>query len=56
MYQKKLQRHTHIRIHAKYVEKKGKKKVQGMPQSQAAALTRRQEDKKTDKTKQALIE
>ena len=34
----------------------GKRKVQGMPQSQAAALPRHQEEKETDKTKQAQIE
>ena len=36
--------------------KKGKRKVQGVPQSQAAALPRRQEQEETDKTKQAQIE
>ena len=36
--------------------KKGKRKVQGVPQSQTAALPRPQEDKKTDKSKQAQIE
>ena len=36
--------------------KKGKTKVQGMLQSQTAALPRHQEDEKTDKTKQAQIE
>ena len=35
--------------------KKGKRKVQGMPQSQTAALPR-QEEEETDKTKQAQIE
>ena len=34
----------------------GKRKVQGVPQSQAAALPRHQEEEKTDKTKQAKIE
>ena len=33
--------------------KKGKRKVQGVPQSQTASLPRHQEDEKTDKTKQA---
>ena len=39
--------------------KEGKRKVQGVPQSQeskAAALPRHQEDEVTDKTKQAQIE
>ena len=33
--------------------KKGKRKVQGVPQSQTAALPRHQEEEETDKTKQA---
>ena len=36
--------------------KKGKTKVQGVAQSQAAALPRHQEEKKTDETKQTQIE
>ena len=36
-------------------KKKGKRKVQGMPQSQTAALPRHQEEEETDKTKQAQI-
>ena len=36
--------------------KKGKRKVQGVPQSQTAALPRHQEEEGTDKTKQAQIE
>ena len=36
--------------------KKGKRKVQGVPQSQTAALPRPQEEEKTDKSKQAQIE
>ena len=32
-------------------EKQGKRKVQGIPQSQPAALPRHQEEEKTDKTK-----
>ena len=36
--------------------KKGKRKVQGVPQSQAAALSGHQEEEETDKTKQAQIE
>ena len=36
--------------------KKGKRKVQGVPQSQTAALPRRKEEEEIDKTKQAHIE
>ena len=35
--------------------KKGKRKVKGVPQSQAAAFLRHQEKEETDKTKQAQI-
>ena len=35
--------------------KQGKRKVQGVPQSQTAALSRHQEEEKTDKSKQAQI-
>ena len=35
---------------------KGKRKVQGVPQSQTAALPRPQEEEETDKSKQAQIE
>ena len=35
------------------VKKKGKRKVQGMSQSQTAALPRHQEEEETDKSKQA---
>ena len=35
---------------------KGKRKVQGVPQSQTAALPRHQEEEETDKAKQAQIE
>ena len=38
------------------IEKKGKRKVQGVPQSQTAALPRHQEEEETDKSKQAQIE
>ena len=38
------------------LNKKGKRKVQGVPQSQPAAFPRHQEEEKTDKTKQAKIE
>ena len=37
-------------------QKKGKRKVQGVPQSQTAALPRPQEEDETDKSKQAQIE
>ena len=37
------------------MKKKGKRKVQGVPQLQTAALPRHQEDKETDKSKQAQI-
>ena len=37
-------------------KKTGKIKVQGVPQSQTAALPRHQEEEETDKTKQAQIE
>ena len=36
--------------------KQGKRKVQGVPQSQTAATPRHQEEEETDKTKQAQIE
>ena len=39
----------------KTVFKKGKRKVQGVPQSQAAALPTHQEEGETDKTKQVQI-
>ena len=39
-----------------YQTKKGKRKVQGVPQSQTAALPRPQEEEETDKSKQAQIE
>ena len=37
-------------------KKKGKRKVQGVPQSQTAALPIPQEEKETDKSKQAQTE
>ena len=37
-------------------ERIGKRKVQGVPQSQTAALPRHQEEEETDKTKQAQTE
>ena len=36
--------------------KKGKRKVEGVPQSQTAALPRPQEEEETDKSKQAQTE
>ena len=36
--------------------KRGKRKVQGVPQSQTAAHPRRQEEEETNKSKQAQIE
>ena len=43
-------------FHCLYDAKKGKRKVQGVPQSQTAALPRHQEEEETDKSKQAQIE
>ena len=37
-------------------KKKGKKEVQGVPQSQAAALLRHEEEEETEKTKRVQIE
>ena len=37
-------------------KKKGKRKVQGVPQSQTPALPRHQEEEETDKSKQARIQ
>ena len=39
-----------------FLLKKGKRKVQGVPQSQTAALPRPQEEEETDKSKQAQID
>ena len=39
-----------------HIHKKGKRKVQGVSQSQATALPRHQEEEETDSTKQAQIE
>ena len=59
-YSQKAKRLSNIKkykaIHAKanndrYNEKKGKKKVQGVPQSQTAALPRNQEEEETEKKK-----
>ena len=38
------------------MSKQGKRKVQGVPQSQAAAQSKHEEQEETDKTKQAKIE
>ena len=38
------------------LHKKGKRKVQGVPLSQTAALPRHQEEEETDKSKQAQID
>ena len=50
----------HLKYGGQYVEtyllKKGKRKVQGVPQSQTAALPRPQEEEETDKSKQAQTE
>ena len=40
----------------KVLKKVREKKVQGVPQSQTAALPRHQEEEETDKSKQAQIE
>ena len=42
--------------HCSLYSEKGKRKVQGVPQSQTAALPRPQEEEKTDKYKQAQTE
>ena len=39
-----------------FIKNKGKRKVQGVPQSQTAVLSIHQEEEETDKTKQAQIE
>ena len=41
------------RAHVSFFSKKGKRKVQGVPQSQTAAPPRPQEEEETDKSKQA---
>ena len=45
-----------VNICEKEEQKKGKRKVQGMPQSQTVALPSHQEEEETDKTKQVQIE
>ena len=44
------------KCHSMRVTKKSKRKVQGVPQSQTAALPRPQEEEETDKSKQAQTE
>ena len=44
------------RVFVRRLQKRGKRKVQGVPQSQTAALPRPQEEEETDKSKQAQIE
>ena len=46
----------HLTNHTIFSLKKGKRKVQGVPQSQTAAIQRHQEEEETDKSKQAQIE
>ena len=43
-------------MNTKRKHKKGKRKVQGVPHSQTAALPRPQEEEETDKSKQAQTE
>ena len=43
-------------ISVRLLKKKGKRKVQEVPQSQTAALPRPQEEEETNKSKQAQIE
>ena len=56
--QKKISYSQTETLHSVYLSpsEKGKRKVQGVPQTQAAALPRNQEEEETDKTKQAQIE
>ena len=57
---KKIQENQPEITFAKVVQslnsKKGKRKVQGVPQSQTVALPRPQEEEETDKSKQAQTE
>ena len=43
-------------IKTNFLQKKGKRKVQGVPQLQIVALPRPQEEEESDKSKQAQIE
>ena len=45
-----------LKSHFYIVKRKGEIKVQGVPQSQTAALPRHQEEEETDKSKQAQTE
>ena len=45
-----------LRLFISVKEKKGRRKVQGVPQSQTVTLPRHQEEGETDKSKQAQIE
>ena len=47
---------THLVIRIPELEKKCKRKVKGVPQAQAAAIPRHEDEEETDKTKQAQIE
>ena len=49
-------RHSVREMSFKEFQNKGKRKVQGVPQSQNAALPRPQEEEQTEKSKQAQIE
>ena len=51
-----LYQHFRSTGHSWSPSKKGKRKVQGVPQSQTAALPRPQEEEETDKSKQAQTE
>ena len=51
-----VEQHCHPTAHYQNPYKKGKRKVQGVPQSQTAALPRHQEEEETNKSKQAQIE
>ena len=47
--------HSSLTVSKCFNVKKGKRKVQGVPQSQTAALPRHQEEEETDTSKQAQI-
>ena len=49
-------REVEIKNNSPPLSKKGKRKVQGVPQSQTAALPRPQEEEEKDKSKQAQTE
>ena len=51
-----LQHVSYLAIGPLPSKKNGKRKVQGVPQSQTAALPRHQEEEETDKSKQAQID